>query len=499
MDVTLAGGTLETLRTGLAIVTVAAGPRPRLDGTGAALDRLAGGALSRAIAAGDLAEKPGSTLLLPGLPGLSCDRILLVSTGPGGAVSDATFRAALRAVADALAVTAARDAAIAVGEMQVEGRDVAWQVREATRILVESSYRFSLPGHPPKSPRTGAASVMLVLPGSLTGAQVSALRQGLAIAEGVTLARRLGDLPGNVCNPGYLADVAAGMASEFGLSLEILGRQEMEALGMGAFLAVGRASASPCRLIVLDHHGGMDGDPPVVLLGKAVTFDTGGVSLKPGASMDEMKFDMSGGGAVLGAMRIVAQLGLPMNVVGIVAAAENMPGGNATRPGDVVATMSGRTVEILNTDAEGRLLLCDALTYAERFRPAAVIDVATLTGACVIALGRHPHGLFANDDGLAGELLASGEAAGDRAWRLPVWDDYLDQLDSNFADLANIGGQPAGAVTAAVFLSRFAQAFPWAHLDIAGTAAASGPAKGSTGRPVPLLAEFLMRRAAAAA
>jgi leucyl aminopeptidase len=499
MDVTLAGGTLETLHTGLAVVTTHTGPGNPLGGTGAALDRLAGGALSRAVAAGDLAAKPGSTLLLTGLPGLSCERVLLVSAGPAGAADDAAFRAAMRAAAAALAASPARDAAIALGDLQVPGRDIAWQVREATRILAESAYRFALPGREPRAPGRSVASVMLVLPGSLTGAQASAHRQGLAIAEGVKLARRLGDLPGNVCNPAYLAGVARDMAGDLRLELEVLERAQLEALGMGAFLAVGRASANPCRLIVLRHRGGMDDSKPVVLVGKAVTFDTGGVSLKPGAAMDEMKFDMSGGGAVLGAMLTVARLGLPMNVIGIVAAAENMPGGDATRPGDVVVTMSGKTVEILNTDAEGRLLLCDALTYAERFSPAAVIDVATLTGACVIALGRHPHGLFANDDGLAGELLASGQASGDRAWRLPLWDDYLDQLDSNFADLANIGGQPAGAVTAAVFLSRFAQAYPWAHLDIAGTAAASGPAKGSTGRPVPLLAEFLMRRAAAAA
>jgi leucyl aminopeptidase len=289
------------------------------------------------------------------------------------------------------------------------------------------------------------------------------------------------------------------MAGAFPLKVEVLERADMEKLGMGSFLSVGRASANPCKLIVIHHEGGQAGDKPVVLVGKGITFDTGGISLKPGANLDEMKFDMGGAGSVMGVMQTVARLALPLNVIGVIAAAENMPGGDASRPGDVVRSMSGLTIEILNTDAEGRLLLCDALTYAERFKPACVVDIATLTGACVIALGAHASGLFANDQPLADELLASGLATGDRAWQMPLWDDYMGQLRSNFADISNLGGPPAGAVTAALFLSRFAGAFPWAHIDIAGTGSVSGEAKGSTGRPVPLLTDFLIARAFRAA
>jgi leucyl aminopeptidase len=270
----------------------------------------------------------------------------------------------------------------------------------------------------------------------------------------------------------------------------------MEKLGMHSALSVGRASYSPCKFIVMKYNGG-GAAKPVVLVGKGMTFDTGGVSLKPSAGLDEMKYDMCGGGTVLGVFRTVARLGLPINLVGAVMAVENMPGGNASRPGDVVRSMSGITIEILNTDAEGRLVLCDALTYVERFDPACVIDIATLTGACVIALGAHASGLFANDEALAAELLAAGMATGDRAWQMPLWDDYIGQLKSNFADMTNLGGPPAGSVTAALFLSKFATKYKWAHLDIAGTSSVSGDAKGATGRPVPLLAEFLLSRAGA--
>jgi leucyl aminopeptidase len=268
----------------------------------------------------------------------------------------------------------------------------------------------------------------------------------------------------------------------------------MEKLGMGSALSVGRASDEPCKFIVMHYKGGA-GAKPIVLVGKGVTFDTGGISLKPGADLDEMKFDMCGAASVLGAVRTAASLELPINLVGIVPAVENMPGGNATKPGDVVTSMSGQTIEILNTDAEGRLILCDALTYAERFDPDCVIDIATLTGACVIALGSIASGLYANDDELGEELFDCGVETGDRAWPMPLWDDYFEQLHSNFADMSNLGGRPAGSVTAAVFLSRYARKYKWAHLDIAGTSSRSGKAKGSTGRPVPLLSEFLLRRA----
>jgi leucyl aminopeptidase len=295
-----------------------------------------------------------------------------------------------------------------------------------------------------------------------------------------------------------MAKTARALGKEHKLKVEVLERADMEKLGMGSALSVGRASYEPCKFIVMHYRGGGAREQPIVLVGKGLTFDTGGISLKPGDDLDMMKYDMAGGASVIGVMKTVARLGLPLNVIAIVGAVENMPGGNASRPGDVVRSMSGQTIEILNTDAEGRLVLCDALTYAERFAPACVVDVATLTGACIIALGTQTTGLFANDDTLADELLESGEAAGDRAWRLPLWDEYQTQLKTNFADMSNLGGRPAGAVTAACFLARFTGKYKWAHLDIAGTSSVSGDAKGATGRPVPLLAEFLLGRADAA-
>ena len=307
--------------------------------------------------------------------------------------------------------------------------------------------------------------------------------------------RRLGNLPPNICTPGYLAEEARKLAKQFKLAVEVLERRDMEKLGMGALLAVTRASHEPPKLIVLRYAGAAKAKKPLVLVGKGITFDTGGISLKPSAEMDEMKFDMSGAGSVLGALRALAGMRAPVNVIGVIPTCENMPGGAATKPGDVVTTLSGQTVEILNTDAEGRLILCDALTYAERFGPEAIVDVATLTGACVIALGHVATGLFANDDRLAEDVRAAGEEAWDRVWRMPLWEDYQEQLRSNFADFANIGGRPAGSITAASFLARFTKKLRWAHLDIAGTAWKSGREKGSTGRPVPLLVRLALRHA----
>ena len=309
------------------------------------------------------------------------------------------------------------------------------------------------------------------------------------------LAKDLGNLPGNVCTPTYLADQARALAKEHSLSVQVLERQDMEKLGMGSFLSVAKGSDEPPKFIILQHKGGSKKDKPVVLVGKGITFDSGGISLKPGADMDEMKYDMSGAASVLGALKAAAMLSLPLNVVGLIPTCENLPSGRANKPGDIVTSMSGQTIEILNTDAEGRLILCDALTYAERYEPAAVVDIATLTGACVIALGHVATGVMANNDALARELIHAGETAYDRCWQLPLWDDYQEQLKSNFADMANIGGRPAGTITAACFLSRFTKKYDWAHLDIAGTAWKSGKDKGSTGRPVPLLVHFLATRA----
>jgi leucyl aminopeptidase len=320
----------------------------------------------------------------------------------------------------------------------------------------------------------------------------------VAIAAGSALAKDLGNLPANICTPTYLAEQALALAQAFRtLRVKILEEADMEQLGMGALLSVTRGSAQPAKLIRLDYRQGPATAKPYVLVGKGVTFDTGGISLKPGEGMDEMKFDMCGAASVLGTLRACAELQLPLNVTGLIPTVENMPGGRASRPGDIVTSLSGQTIEILNTDAEGRLILCDALTYAERDEPAAVIDIATLTGACIIALGRHPHGLFSNHSPLANALLAAGQAAYDRAWELPLWDDYQEGLDSNFADIANISGsRDGGAIMGACFLSRFTKKFHWAHLDIAGTAWKTGKAKGATGRPVPLLTQYLLDRAA---
>jgi leucyl aminopeptidase len=320
-----------------------------------------------------------------------------------------------------------------------------------------------------------------------------AVEIGTAIGKGVATARDLGNLPGNICTPTYLADTAQKNAKRYSdMNVKILKQDDIEKLGMGALLSVAKGSRQPPRLIVINYDGGKKGDKPVVLVGKGITFDSGGISIKSSASMDEMKFDMCGAASVLGTMVTVGELKLPINVVGIVPSCENMPDGAANKPGDIVTSMSGQTIEVLNTDAEGRLILCDALTYSERYKPRAVIDIATLTGACVIALGKHPSGLLSNDDTLAEKLRNAGQRSGDRVWQLPLWEEYQDQLKSNFADMANIGGREAGTITAACFLSRFAEKLKWAHLDIAGTAWESGDNKGATGRPVPLLSQYLL-------
>jgi leucyl aminopeptidase len=388
---------------------------------------------------------------------------------------------------------------VTLADVELPGRSLAWRLRQAACLLADGAYRFEAPRAArdgKREQKRGARKAALLITDPVDAGLKDAVRRGRAIAEGLALAKDLGNLPGNVCNPTYLADTARAVGREFNFKVEVLEREDMERLGMGSALSVGRGSHQACKFIVMHHRGGDASAKPIVLVGKGITFDTGGISLKPGDDLDMMKYDMSGAGAVLGVFRTIARLALPLNVVGIVPATENMPGGNATRPGDVVKSMSGQTIEILNTDAEGRLILCDAMTYAERFEPDCVIDIATLTGACVIALGTITSGLFANDDALGAELFRCGIDAGDRAWVMPLWDEYQDLLKSNFADMANIGGRPAGAVTAACFLARFAKKFKWAHLDIAGTASVSGESKGSTGRPVPLLSEFLLGRAA---
>jgi len=421
--------------------------------------------------------------------------VLLVGLGKQDAFNQKAYTDAVTAAWRALLSTKIVQVTFTLAQLPVDERSSDWGVRAAILALRNETYRFTqMKSKPEPASHTLKRVVFSVDPADEKAAKL-AVKQAVALANGMDLTRDLGNLPGNVCTPTYLGNTAKKIAKDWGLKAEVLGLKQIQALNMGSFLSVARASVEPPQFIVLHYQGAAAKAAPVVLVGKGITFDTGGISLKPGEAMDEMKYDMCGAGSVLGTMRAVAEMGLKINVVAIVPTCENMPGGNATKPGDIVTSMKGLTIEVLNTDAEGRLILCDALTYAERFKPAAVIDVATLTGACVIALGAHNSGLFSKDDALAGELLDASREANDPAWRMPLDDEYQDQLKSNFADIANIGGRPAGAVTAACFLSRFTDSYPWAHLDIAGTAWKGGAAKGATGRPVPLLAQFLIDRA----
>jgi len=449
------------------------------------------GALARSL--DDLGAKAGATLLLRGVEGVEAERVLLVSLGEKSDFREPQYREAVRGAASALRDIAARDAAFFLVDVKVGSQPVSWNVRHAVLALRDVFYRFDQLKTQKKAPAPALESVLFPL---ATGVGLGqSLTEAAATADGVALARTLGNLPPNMCTPSYLAAEAGKLARQFKLGLEVLERKDMQKLGMGSFLAVTAGSHQPPKLIVLRYSGAPKSRRPLVLVGKGITFDTGGISLKPAAEMDEMKFDMSGAGSVLGTIRALAGMKAPVNVIGVIPTCENMPGGQATRPGDIVTTLSGQTVEILNTDAEGRLILCDAITYAERFNPDAVIDIATLTGACVIALGHVASGLFANDEKLAEEVRAAADDAWDRVWRMPLWEDYHEQLRSNFADFANIGGRPAGSITAACFLARFTRKLRWAHLDIAGTAWRSGRDKGSTGRPVPLLVRLALRRA----
>jgi leucyl aminopeptidase len=485
-------GAPETRATACIAVGVYAGRK--LSAAANALDRAAQGALREVLQRGDMEGKLGSTLILYRVAGVAAERVLLVGLGEEAELREREFREATRAAVKAAQETGAGMLTLCFTEVRAGRRDAVWKARQAAMVAAECAYRFDSMKSKKSDPRP-LARIELLTAARDAAAAARGLRQGEAIGAGVSLAKDLGNLPGNVCTPAFLAEQARKIAREWKLGVEVLERKDMEKLGMGSLLSVAQGSRQPPKLIVLNYAGGPKKAKPLVLVGKGITFDTGGISLKPSPEMDEMKFDMCGAASVLGALRACAAMKLKLNVVGIIPTTENMPGGAATKPGDVVTSMSGQTIEVLNTDAEGRLILCDALTYAERFEPEAVIDVATLTGACVIALGHVASGLYSNREALARELLAAGDEAYDRAWHMPLWDDYQEQLKSNFADMANIGGRPAGSVTAACFLSRFAKKFDWAHLDIAGTAWKSGKDKGSTGRPVALLAGFLMRRA----
>lgn len=462
-----------------------------------AMNKAAKGYIDNILGRGDFDGKAGSTLVLHNVPGTQCERLLLVGLGKETKLDDKIYRDVIRGAFQGLSETGAEDAMLFLTDIPVENRNATWKISQTVILAKENSYRFNRLKS--KIDETGSRLRKLVLAASSldhesVAAQENALQQAFAISEGINLAKDLGNLAPNICTPAYLAKQAVTIAKNHKLKVTVLEQRDMEKLGMGALLAVAQGSRQPAKLISLEYWGGAKKEKPVVLVGKGITFDTGGISLKPAAEMDEMKYDMCGAASVLGTIAAIAQMRLAINVVGIIPTTENMPGGNATKPGDVVTSMSGQTIEILNTDAEGRLILCDALAYAQRYEPQVVIDIATLTGACVIALGHVASGLLSNDDELAEELLLASRQASDPAWRLPLWDDYQEQLKSNFADMANIGGRAAGTITAACFLSRFTGKYRWAHLDIAGTAWKSGKEKGATGRPVPLLTQFLIAR-----
>jgi leucyl aminopeptidase len=484
-------------RTGCGCAVVGAYEGGELGVAARHLDGALGGLLGRLHASGDFTGKLAETLLLPQPAGSVHERVLIVGLGARAQFGRKPFKSALKAAATALLKTGARDATVYLALEEGTQLDVRYRARLIAEVVSTQSYRtndLKTTGKP-KPFKLERVAVAVDGARSLKTAG-EGVKIGAAVAHGNAFMRDLANLPPNICTPTYLGDRAEQLAKEFPrIKTRLYDLDGIKSLKMGAFLAVTQGSAQPPRLIVCEYSGARKAQAPIALLGKGITFDSGGISLKDPPAMDEMKFDMSGAAAVLGALRTVAELGLPMNLVVVIAACENMPDGGAVKPSDIVTTMSGQTVEILNTDAEGRLVLCDAITFARRFKPAVVVDVATLTGACIVALGNHYSGLMSNDEALAEELLEAGQRADDRAWRLPIGDEYGDQLKSNFADIANIGGREGGACTAATFLSKFAKDLVWAHLDVAGTAWAGGAQKGSTGRPLALLADFLLHRA----
>ena len=495
MEFSVKSGSPEKQRSACIVVGVYE-PR-RLSAVAEQLDKISEGYISNLLRRGDLEGKPGQMLLLHHVPNVLSERVLLVGCGKERELDERQYRQIIAKTISTLNETGSMEAVCFLSELHVKGRDTYWKVRHAVETTQDCLYVFDRLKSKKDETRRPLRKIVFNVPTrrDLTIGE-KAVEHGLAIAAGIKQCKDVGNMPPNICTPQYLADQALLLAeSSAKISVDVLGPEELASHGMNSYLAVGRGSVNGPRMAVIKYNGADNDSAPVVLVGKGLTFDSGGISLKPGEGMDEMKYDMCGAASVLGTMHAVVHLSLPINVVAVLAAAENMPDANAYRPGDILTTMSGQTVEVLNTDAEGRLVLCDALTYVERFDPELVIDVATLTGACVIALGKHATGLMSNHNPLAHEILNASEQSGDRAWRLPLWDDYQEQLESPFADFSNLGGRAAGTITAACFLSRFTRKYNWAHLDIAGTAWRSGGKdKGSTGRPVPLLTQFLINR-----
>ncbi|WP_299729108.1 leucyl aminopeptidase [uncultured Endozoicomonas sp.] len=492
MEFVVKSGAAEKQKTGCLAIAVS---KKELPASATAIDTLTEGYLAGLLKRGDLEFKAGHSLMLLHTHHAPFERLLLVALGEKNTpLSEADFRKLLANLTGQLKAIKSKDITIAIDELAVAEKSHQWVTRQLVEAVEYAFYQFSQ--YKNDGGKDPALKKVVLLTDRKNADEVKAgLAEGQAIGSGRNVARTLGNLPGNICHPTYLADEAKALAKRHAkLTTKILNEKQMSDLGMSSLLSVSAGSEQEARLICMEFKNGKRGAKPLVLLGKGITFDTGGISLKPGAAMDEMKFDMCGAASVFGVMNAIIDLDLPLNVIGMVAAAENMPSGKATRPGDIVTSMSGKTIEILNTDAEGRLVLCDALTYAERYKPEAVVDIATLTGACIVALGHHTTGLLSNNDALAEELLDASKGSMDKAWQLPMGEEYAQQLDSNFADLANIGGPGAGTITAGCFLAKFAEAYPWAHLDIAGTAWKSGKDKGATGRPVPMLVQFLLNR-----
>lgn len=485
----------EKMKTGCLVVPVLEGAR--LDKHGAALDKACSGGLKSLLALGDVEGKVGDAALMAAPAGIDAKRVLLLGVGKAGELTEGGARKTLQKAYAIAKTSKSSDISLLVEDLHVKGRNLAWVVRQCCEIGASATYTFNQFKGKDKQTRIALSKTFFVISGkNHQKAASEAAHTGQAVADAMDYARTLGNLPGNVCHPSYLAGEARKLGRTYtSLKVKVLEEKDMQALGMGSFLSVTAGTHQPAKLIVIEYNGGKRGEAPHVLVGKGITFDTGGISLKPGPDMDQMKFDMCGAASVLATMQAVAEMALPLNVVGVMACAENMPSGMATRPGDIVKTMSGQTVEILNTDAEGRLVLCDTLTYVERFKPASVVDVATLTGACIIALGKEVAGMWSNNDALADQLRAASQYSQDKLWQMPLWEEYQKLLDSPFADMGNIGGPAAGSNTAAAFLARFTKAYPWAHVDIAGTAwVSAGPDKGATGRPVPLLTQYLLDR-----
>ncbi|MDC0068538.1 leucyl aminopeptidase [Gammaproteobacteria bacterium] len=463
------------------------------------LDKASKGYLKKILKRDDISGKANQTLLLHDVPNISATRVLLVGLGNEKSMNSAKYAEIARTVIGKMKATSSRTNLCCLLEVNVPDRNIEWKTQKIIESFEAGLYSFTeMKGKPPVKKDSIESVDLLLTDKSEIEAVLGAIAAGSALTAGISSAKTLGNLPGNICTPTYLANQAKQLAKDYSsITTKVIEEKEMEKLGMGAFMSVSRGSVQPGKLIVITHKGGNTKEAPHVLVGKGITFDTGGISLKPGAGMHEMIWDMCGAASVFGTMVAIAEQGLAMNVIGVVAAAENMPSGDASRPGDIVKTMSGQTVEILNTDAEGRLVLCDALTFIDQFNPKTVIDIATLTGACVVALGSHASAMYANDDGVAEDLTRAGEDSLDRVWRMPLWDEYQVQINSAFADMANIGGREAGSITAACFLARFTKKYRWAHLDVAGSAfKGSGPSKGSTGRPVSLLFEYLNNLAA---